>query len=193
MAQLIYVQGRVVGMTDEDTPRKIVYVDALSCRPMIAKITATEESGEYGWYYGKIAPGLFGQESITSGGPPGIPAVLPDTDNCWIGNLWQNGKTTGALAAGTIVAGFLVGYGGGPIPGTGQAANSWNYVLFTFTVCPANAPSTSVLSIVTTESALGTYTSNEQTMLNNLREDVNNLHDALAALHTTLVNAGLCG
>jgi hypothetical protein len=111
-----------------------------------------------------------------------------------VGNIWQNGKSASALTAGTIVVAFIVGYGGGPIPSvSGQAANTYNYVAFTFTVCPAAPPSLTPLAIGTTQTALGTYSSNEQTMLNNLKQDVNNLHDALAALYTTLVNAGLVG
>jgi len=194
MDALVYVIGKYQGMTDEDTPRAIYYVQPVINIPLIVMITGAEQSGEYGWYYGKIAPGFFGQDSVTGGDPPAIPDVLPANANCWVGNISQNGKSTGALPINEPVVAFLVGYGGGPIPSVaGQPAGTYNYVAFTFTTAPANPPSFTPVAIGTTQTALATYTSNEEAMLNSLRQDVNNLHDALAALYTTLVSAGLCG
>ena len=55
---------------------------------------------------------------------------------------------------------------------------------------PVQCPALTIANVATVQSANTTYSTNEQTMLNNLKTDVTNIHSELLQLYNNLKNAG---
>ena len=119
---------------------------------------------------------------------------VTSVETCWISNAWeQNIATPGVAGAGTahllpvgtIVPGILTGYPTGAA--TSPNNQTWAMV---YTWSPAQAAAVTVSSQATVQSANTSYSTNEQTMLNNLKTDVTNLRSEVLSLYNNLKNAG---
>ncbi|MGD0767462.1 MAG: hypothetical protein ABSB42_04480 [Tepidisphaeraceae bacterium] len=197
VAEVFYVIGRVMGTTQESTPRTIVYVDNWPVRPCIAKITGVYQGTYGGVYYGRIAQGQFASSgnfgfnnllsSLSS-------AFFPSGDNCWITNNWEQTysfQARNGLAVGTMVWGIVAGF---PqystiTSGNSNSNNIW-YQVYTWFPPQSAALTHAIQNLVTDQTAGSTYGINEQTMMNNLKTDVTNLQAALSNLYANLKTAG---
>ncbi len=195
-AYMMYAVGRVMGFTSETNPRTIVYLDKTPLFPIIAKITGSYPANS-GVYYGRTLQGQFCNASNFGYSFPLSDlnqAYLPDVDNCWITNQWEQtyAKTnTTPLAVGTYIWGFVVGFPQYSFitSGNSNASNIWYQVYTWFPVQSATLVHP-VQNLVTSQTANSTYAINEQTMLNNLKTDTENIQAALSNLYANLKAAG---
>jgi hypothetical protein len=190
---LTYAFGQIMGQTSESPPRTIVYVDGWPLRPVIAKISGPVLLSVGGVYYGRIAQGQFASNSnsYTTLMSNYANTDLPSTDTCWIVNNWEqvNIANSGhnALNTGSYVWGLMSGFPVGAYPGGVSNNNTW-YMVYTW--MPPMASPTTIQNLVTTQSANSSYSTNEQTMLENLKADVTNLRSELNSLYGNLKSAG---
>lgn len=189
------VLGRKMGMTKEANPRTIVYVDSWPVKPVIAKITGQYQSTPGGVYYGRIVQGQFvngsnfgysfALNSLSS-------EYLPSVDTCWITNNWEQTYGTpnhDALAVGTYVWGLMVGFPAYSVADGTSSYDTW-YQVYTWFPPQSATLTHTIQNLETTQTAGTSYTSNEQTMLNNLKTDLSNIQAALANLYSNLKAAG---
>jgi hypothetical protein len=194
--------GRIMGQTNENPSRTIVYIEGWPMAPIWAKITVQASNGQYN---GRIFPGHVA-DYLTQAGPiysnssgdnSYLEVNLPSTDNCWINNAFEQRAQllTCQLPVGVYVPGFIVGFTNQP----GSAA-PW-YAVWTMTPPYASdlADQPQALQCASytagsmpTESAL-TYGVNEQHMLNAIKADIENLYATLVDLYQNLKNAGYIG
>jgi hypothetical protein len=197
VAEVFYVIGRTMGYTPESTPRTIVYVETWPIYPVIAKITGVYQGTYGGVYYGGLAQGQFASSgnfgfnnllsSLSS-------AFLPNVDNCWITNNWEQTysfQARNGLAVGQYVWGLMAGF---PqystiTSGNSNSNNIW-FQVYTWFPPQSAALTHPVQNLVTDQTAGSAYGINEQTMLNNLKTDVTNIQAALSNLYANLKTAG---
>jgi hypothetical protein len=190
-----YAWGRVMGQTSESTPRTIVYLEARTIIPVLARITTQYNNSQpaAGIYTGRLMQGMPLCDTTA-----GFTATLPNAlnvasfgtnDICWISNAFeQTSAVAGAainpavhgLAVGTYVFGWLVAYALGTPTSTTQ-----NFHLV-YTVTPTQAPATTMPTVSPTQLAGGSYTSHEQLMLDQQSQDIHNLQLTLIALYSNL-------
>lgn len=189
-----FALGRVMGQTTESPPRTIVYLDNQGpLTPVIAKISGSYDTSYGGVYYGRIVAGRFTSSENSYAGPMAnyAAAGVPTTDNCWIVNNWEQTyiPTSGLnkLAAGTYINGLITGYPNGAFPGGSSTSDTWYMVHCWF---PPQSQAVTFATTQTSQSASASYTTNEQTMLNNLKTDVTNLRSELTTLYGNLKTAG---
>jgi hypothetical protein len=191
-----YAWGRVMGQTSESTPRTIVYLQSWPFYPVIAKITGTYTSEAAGGiYYGRLVQGMFptssefGYMTMLKNMSTSLPTSV---ETCWIANVWEQnvaapgvGGLTHLLPVGTFVWGMFTGYP--TLAATSPGNQTWGMV---YTWSPAQAVALTLANTATGQTAGGTYTGNEENMLNNLKTDVVNLRSELSTLYNNLRNVG---
>lgn len=185
----LYVQGRIMGTTVEATPRTIIYVSEAPCYPAMAQITAAFTGGSTrGVYSGKIF-------QANNGNGSGVYSLstswLPANDDCLIINLWEQQFQPSAnwsLAANTQIGGWVCGYKN--VGATLSPATSFLPAFYCVQPPQAAVLTHTIQAITTVQNAGASYTSNEQTMLTNLKTDVTNLRLSLLDLYTNLQTVG---
>ncbi len=195
---LYYAVGRIMGQTQEATPRTIVYINDWPLVPVIAKITGLIGAPSMaGVYYGQIVQSMFSDGSnfgysfaLSTLGA----GFLPSSNDCWIANVWEQtnapGNGTHVLANGSYVWGFMTGFPAGAhdSPGT----QTW-YMVHTWFPPLSPTLTSPIQNVATTQTAGTTYGTNEQTMLNALKSDVTNLHASLLDWYTKMKTSGYTG
>jgi hypothetical protein len=194
-ADMIYAVGRVMGFTSEATPRTIVYIQNWPIMPVIAKVTGQASYG--GVYYGRIVQGQFASGSNFGSTSPLSslnPGFLPNVENCWITNNWEQTYGTlgrGALSIGQYVWGLVAGLPQySSITSTNSSASNIWYQVYTWFPPQSAALTHGIQNLVTNQTANSTYTINEQAMLNNLKTDISNIQASLNNLYENLKIAG---
>jgi hypothetical protein len=163
--------------------------------PVMAKIDGVYDTTNGGVYYGKIVQGLFSNaaNSYTSLQSFYAAEQLPSVDDCWIINNWEQiyipESGHNSLPTGSYVHGLMTGFPVGALDGSGASFTDATWYLVNCWM-PPQAVATSIAAVVTTQSANSSYGANEQTMMNNLKQDVDNLRSELFTLYSNLKNAG---
>ncbi len=197
VAEVFNVIGRVMGQTKETKPRTIIYINDWPLFPVIAKITGIYQGTYGGVYYGRLTQGQFASSSnfgFSSLLSSLSSAFLPNADNCWITNNWEqtySAQARNGLTVGQYVWGIMAGF---PqystiTEGNANSNNIW-YQVYTWFPPQSAALTHAVQNLVTTQAAGSSYGINEQSMLNNLKTDVSNLQAALSNLYANLKTAG---
>lgn len=194
--------GRIMGQTNEDPSRTIVYVEGWPMAPVWVKITVHSTNGQY---TGRIFPGHVADYlaqagpiySNSGGNNSYLELNVPSADNCWINNGWEQRAQLSVcqLPVGVYVPGFIVGF-------SNQAGSSapW-YAVWTMTppfaadlaeqpVPPASAFYTAGSQPSETPQTFGI---NEINMMNAIKSDIEGLYATLNDLYLNLKNAGYIG
>jgi hypothetical protein len=197
--------GRIMGQTNENPARTIVYIEGWPMAPIWAKITA---QGSAGTYQGRIFPGHIadymtdaGPIYTTSGGSSSIiEGNLPSADNCWINNAFEQraGLGTCQLPVGVYVPGYIVGFS--DQNQVGNSATPW-YAVWTMTPPYASDIAHQVQPTEVTAYTAGDdpgestlpFGINEVDMLNAAKADIANLYASLNNLYNNLKGAGYIG
>jgi len=174
---ITYVMGMVMGQTNENPSRTIVYVQAPPTWSIMVTILG-QPSGYgagTGMYYGEmVQTGPTVGYSFT-GPPTGVgyyTTVGGGAGYCWVTNLWEvmNGASSSGptlvneSAGNRCVPGLVVGWAPCADPtGSSIKAQPWPIVMVNMPLL-AKAPTPSLTGL----SAGTSYTTNEQTMINGL-------------------------